>query len=313
MVSGFLARPPGEWGAQKRNLGRDNASTKLNGMDSLLDFKPTRQVNKIIHGHAPNKQREEQNKLARDRGNKGRTSEDKVDGRELPRELLDNGQGKSFSLHMDISTSSKENAPPLATTDTTMPLGCTSSDIINVLSPPIIVATGNITTGATTDKLHKQNRQYRDEALVQQSVVSQWSIHRGDTILAEDHWVRCINTAEHSKMALQGLALKHEAADILKDWAQFGCPTNMGRDWTLAEIQSAINQGPHKSALEPDALAHFAAGVWDKVKKGQARVVRWDNKKEIIHGNSKSPQLWQSVTSIVRTAQSSTYLLHFVL
>ncbi len=139
-VSGFLARPPGEWGAQTCNLGRDNASTKLNGMDSLLDFKPTRQVNKIIHGHAPNKQREEQNKPARNGGNKGRTSEDKVDGRELPRELLDNGQGKSFLSDMDISTSSEENAPPLATTDTTMPLGCASSNIINLLSPPIIVA-----------------------------------------------------------------------------------------------------------------------------------------------------------------------------
>ncbi len=205
-------------------------------MDSLLDFKPTRQVNKIIHGHAPNKQREEQIKPARDGGNKGRTSEDKVDGKELPRELLDNGQGKSFLLDMDISTSSKEVTPPLATMDTTMPLGCTSSNSINLLSPPIIVATGNIATGATTDKLRKQNRQYRDEALVQQSVVSQWSIHRGDTILAEDHWVRCINTAENSMMALQGLALKHEAADVLTDWAQFGCLTNMGRDWTLAEI-----------------------------------------------------------------------------
>jgi hypothetical protein len=182
---------------------------------------------------------------------------------------------------MDISTSSEEDAPPLATTDTRMPLGCTSSNSINLLSPPITVATGNIATGAITDKLRKQNRQYRDEALAQQSVVSQWSIHRGDTILAEDHWVRCINTAENSEMALQGLALKHEAADILTDWAQFGCPTNTGRDWTLADIQLAINRGPHKSALEPEALAHFAAEVRDKVKKGQARVVCWDD----IKGN----------------------------
>jgi hypothetical protein len=91
---------------------------------------------------------------------------------------------------MDISTSSKEDAPPLATMDTAMPLGCASSDSINLLSPPIIVATGNITTGSTTGKLRKQNRQFRDEALAQQSVVSQWSIHLRDTILAEDHWVR---------------------------------------------------------------------------------------------------------------------------
>jgi hypothetical protein len=186
-------------------------------MDSLLDFKPTRLVNKIIQGHAPNRRREEQNKPARDGGNNGRTWEDKVDGRELPHELLDNGQGKSFSSDMDISNSSEEDAQPLATIDTTMPPGCASSNHINLLSPPIIVVTGNIATGATTDRLRKQNRQYRDEALAQQSVVSQWSIHRGDTILAKDHWVGRINTAENSEMALQGLALKHEAADILTD------------------------------------------------------------------------------------------------
>ena len=37
-----------------------------------------------------------------------------------------------------------------------------------------------------------------------------------------------------------------------------------------------INRGPHKSALEPEAIAHFAAEVRDKVGKGQAQVVRWD-------------------------------------
>jgi hypothetical protein len=45
----------------------------------------------------------------------------------------------------------------------------------------------------------------------------------------------------------------------------------------LAKIQAAINQGPHKSALEPEAIVHFAAKVRDKVGKGQARVVGWDN------------------------------------
>jgi hypothetical protein len=54
----------------------------------------------------------------------------------------------------------------------------------------------------------------------------------------------------------------------------------MGHDWIVAEIQSAIDRGPHKSALEPEALAHFAAEVPDKVEKGQARVVWWDDIKE---------------------------------
>jgi hypothetical protein len=78
-------------------------------------------------------------------------------------------------------------------------------------------------------------------------------------------------------MAPQGLALKHMAAELLLDWEIFGCPTRTGRDWTPGEIQGAINCGSHKSALEPNAIAHFETKVRDKVAKGQAHVVLWDN------------------------------------
>ena len=75
-------------------------------------------------------------------------------------------------------------------------------------------------------------------------------------------------------MAPQGLALKHEAADLLADWEKFGCPTQTGRDWSLADIQAAIDRGPHKSAIEPDAIANFVEKeVDDKVVKGQVRAV----------------------------------------
>jgi hypothetical protein len=74
-------------------------------------------------------------------------------------------------------------------------------------------------------------------------------------------------------MAPQRLALQHEAAGLLSEWESFGCPTNTGRDWTLEEIQAAINRGLHQSALEPEAIKLFAKEVRDKVDKGQARVV----------------------------------------
>jgi hypothetical protein len=68
------------------------------------------------------------------------------------------------------------------------------------------------------------------------------------------------------------------------DWENFGCPTRMGRDWTLSKIQVAIDRSPHQSALEPEAIAHFELEVQDKVEKGQARVVLWDN---IISNHSR--------------------------
>ncbi len=45
----------------------------------------------------------------------------------------------------------------------------------------------------------------------------------------------------------------------------------------MSEIEAAIERGPHQSAMEPDALEHFAEEVSNKVNRGQARVVLWDN------------------------------------
>ncbi len=76
-------------------------------------------------------------------------------------------------------------------------------------------------------------------------------------------------------MAPQGLALKHKAAYLLSSWEHFGCPKQTGHNQTLEVIQAAINCGPHKSALEPDAIAHYKEEVRDKVANGQACVVLW--------------------------------------
>jgi hypothetical protein len=35
--------------------------------------------------------------------------------------------------------------------------------------------------------------------------------------------------------------------------------------------------GPHQSALSPEAIKHFAEEIADKISKGQARIVRWDD------------------------------------
>ena len=43
----------------------------------------------------------------------------------------------------------------------------------------------------------------------------------------------------------------------------------------MAEMQAAIDRGPHKSALDPDALNHFRDKTNKKVTNGQARVISW--------------------------------------
>ncbi len=81
-------------------------------------------------------------------------------------------------------------------------------------------------------------------------------------------------------MGAVGLALHHPAANLLKEWATYGCPTKMGQPWTILQMQEAVDQGPHWSALSDEAIAHFQAEVAKKVKMGQATLVAWDSIKD---------------------------------
>ena len=177
---------------------------------------------------------------------------EREDGRALPRELLDNGQGKfttemaatatedgsesdsgrdidiSIEDGMDMAAANKRNSKSN--------MGVNEGDDHILLRPPIIEATGKIATGATTPMLRIQNKIHRNERLLQQLVTSQWQRHTGDTLLPREHWDQRTKTSAPREMAPQGLALKHKAADILREWEHFGCPTVAGRDWTLAEI-----------------------------------------------------------------------------
>ena len=257
---------------------KDQTKLKLKHNEALL-FKPIRETNKILEGHVPQTTRGTQKEEQRI-GMSIPTPKAVRDGRALPRELLDNGQGKCsvFPVTNEESGSDMEiSAEGSAEAATTTPTEGMHKQAHELPLPPIINATGQIATGATTHILQKQNKLHRNELLRAQPVKTQWEQHRGETLLPEEHWEHRQKTSEAREMAPQGLALQHKAANILKDWEKFGCPTKTGRDWTLNEIQAAIDCGPHKSALEPEAIAHFAEEVADKVKKGQARVVLWDD------------------------------------
>jgi hypothetical protein len=87
-------------------------------------------------------------------------------------------------------------------------------------------------------------------------------------------------------MCPTGRALHHPAAEMLNQWATFGCPTHTGQPWSKEEIWAAVARGPHQSALAPAALEHFAVEAREKVQTNQARVILWDDIK-----NDPPPQL----------------------
>ena len=82
-------------------------------------------------------------------------------------------------------------------------------------------------------------------------------------------------------------ALHHEAAEMLLDWAENGCPVDTGPDWTQDQIEEALKRGPHQSAFLPGAIEFLEDETRDKVKHGYAKVVKFGEIKNNLPKNFK--------------------------
>jgi hypothetical protein len=145
------------------------------------------------------------------------------------------------------------------------------------LEPPRLEATGGRVTGADTPKHRIENKRRRRALLATQQPQTFWRVYQGEFDLPEP--VAPLDT-HRGEMCPAGLALHHPAADLLKEWATYGCPTQTGKPWTREEMQAAIERGPHRSALSDAAIAHFKAEVDEKVRTGQAKLVAWESIKD---------------------------------
>ena len=59
-----------------------------------------------------------------------------------------------------------------------------------------------------------------------------------------------------------------------------GCPTKAGRPYTVQEMLEAIENGPHASSMDPEAMDQLKKEVEQKLTKGQAKLVLWDDIKD---------------------------------
>ena len=87
------------------------------------------------------------------------------------------------------------------------------------------------------------------------------------------------------QMCPDGLALHHPAAETLLQYATGGCPTRTGKPWTRQQINEAIARGNHVSAREPTAREQFYQEAQEKVKRGQASIVAWDDIKNDLRSS----------------------------
>jgi hypothetical protein len=146
-------------------------------------------------------------------------------------------------------------------------------ETVNLLAPPQLKS-GEQVTGQTKSQLRKENKSARVAKQEQQDHMPEWwSSHTG---LFETPQVRDPIPEHLNQMVPRGLALSHPAAPLLEAYARLGCPTQTGKNWTIAQIQQAIDRGPHVSALEPEAIRQLHLEVAEKVKAGQARIVSWN-------------------------------------
>jgi hypothetical protein len=144
------------------------------------------------------------------------------------------------------------------------------------LNPPEL-KTGERIGGSNKRQLRRENKAKRIEKQEGQEETTYWSSYKGEFVLPEKKeglkkWV--------GEMCPSNLAIHHPAAVTLLKHASGGCPANTGRPWTKEEMQAAIDRGPHVSALDPEAIEQLQQEVQDKVKKGQARLVLWDEIKK---------------------------------
>jgi hypothetical protein len=203
------------------------------------------------------------------------------------RPLLDGGEGEfqpnTVSMNIDMPTEQEiptireptSSHPPRDLPSTVPP--AMKASTFSGLEPPKLDSTGGVVTGADTPKHRIENKQSHQATLTNQAVESHWTIYKGEFELPDQP----TTLSEHQgEMCPSGLALCHPAADLLREWATYGCPTNTGTPWTAEQMQATVDREPHRLALADKAIAHFKAEVDDKVKSGQAKLVLWDSIKD---------------------------------
>ena len=140
------------------------------------------------------------------------------------------------------------------------------------LDQPRLLASNSVVLGEAKNQMHRENKQHQQVLRAGQPLISPWTQHQGlmYTITPTDH-AAC--PLHQNSMYPNGRALQHPAANLLKEWATFGCPTQTGKPWLKEEMWEAVARGPHSSARSPEAIAHFKTKAAEKVRTKQARLV----------------------------------------
>jgi hypothetical protein len=93
---------------------------------------------------------------------------------------------------------------------------------------------------------------------------------------------RQANSKSNNKRSLmqpQPLADGHPFVETLRRW-QEGINVDCGQDWSWESVETAVERGPHRSALTPESLALFKEDIAYQVKAGFCEVMTWEEVKK---------------------------------
>ncbi len=150
---------------------------------------------------------------------------------------------KTFTPHHLLGrhapTGSMETLTVVTMEDNAMRVG---KCLLAGLEPPCLDATGGHVTGVDTPQHRIENKRRQKALLATQLSKIQFTMYQGEFDLPTP----LASLLNHpGKMCPSWLALHHPAADLLKEWSTYGCPTCTGKPWTKAEIQEAVDRGPY--------------------------------------------------------------------
>ena len=189
-------------------------------------------------------------------------------------ELMYGGKGKILD-----STNRTINIIPMRTHDEHTANAGALSATYGGLAQPLLSNMNGEVTGDDRQQLRRQNKSKRQLLRSVQHRGSQWTEHTG-MVPCDTAQLPRQREPYRNAMCPTGRALHHPAANTLREWATLGCPTRTGREWTKSEMWEAVERGPHRSAMSPDALTHFASEIEEKLRTNQARLVPWDDIKD---------------------------------
>ena len=81
------------------------------------------------------------------------------------------------------------------------------------------------------------------------------------------------------------LAQQHPAGPMLKEFGTEGCPVEVAEDWTIEQLDAAVEYGAHPSAESVEAATALRQEAMEKVNQGFTKLVPClDLRQAIIEG-----------------------------